>query len=128
MSMLKKGDLVLAAVLVAAALGAAAAIGVYRNLNAGSEKTAVIKYGSHVIKRVDLNKADSPQRIEISKEYKQVVLIEKGRIRFEESECPDKICVNTGWLSHMGQTAVCVPNRTIIIIEGEPEELDGVTY
>jgi len=126
--MLKKGDLVLTAVLLAVALGASAAIGVYRNISSGLGKTAVIKHGSQVIKRVDLNKVESPQRLEISKEYKQVVLIEEGRIRFEESECPDKICVKTGWLSQMGQTAVCAPNRTMIVIEGEPEEIDGVTY
>jgi hypothetical protein len=44
------------------------------------------------------------------------ILAEKGRIRVLQSECPNKICVNTGWLTKPGDVAICVPGDTIVII------------
>ncbi len=35
---------------------------------------------------------------------------ESGRIGFQSSDCPDKICVNTGYIQHAGEIAVCAPN------------------
>jgi len=42
-----------------------------------------------------------------------------GAARFMRSDCPDQICVQAGWLSLPGQMAVCVPNRTALLIVGE---------
>ena len=53
--------------------------------------------------------------------------VEGGRIRFEESGCPDKVCVHTGWLSRSGQTAACLPAGVILRIEGGADAgTDGV--
>ena len=41
---------------------------------------------------------------------------ENGRIRVLEADCPDKVCVVTGWLSRPGQTAACVPGRLMVRI------------
>ena len=40
-----------------------------------------------------------------------------GMARVMHSNCPDKVCVNTGWLSESGQTAVCMPNRVTVTID-----------
>lgn len=45
--------------------------------------------------------------------------VEDGKIRFLESDCPDRICVNSGWLSRAGQTAACVPAGITVRIDGE---------
>jgi len=42
--------------------------------------------------------------------------VKNGRIRFVSSDCPDKICVNTGFIGTPTQTAVCMPNRVSITI------------
>lgn len=47
-----------------------------------------------------------------------VFQVHDGGIRFSESDCPDKICVNTGFISIAGQTAVCLPNKISIRIIG----------
>jgi hypothetical protein len=70
----------------------------------------------------------STQIITVGGKYKETILVEKGRIRFEEANCPDLVCVRTGWLSRQGDIAVCLPNRTIIKIEGEGSKVDGVAY
>jgi len=44
--------------------------------------------------------------------------IKDNAIAFISSDCPDKICVNTGWLRYSGQTAVCMPNRVSIHVTG----------
>lgn len=49
---------------------------------------------------------------------KVTVAVENGRARFTEAECPDHICVKTGWISKTGQAAACVPNGVLIRISG----------
>lgn len=58
--------------------------------------------------------------------YEIIVRAEKGKIRFESSDCPDKICVNSGWLTSAGDTAVCLPARVSIVVSGR-KELDAIT-
>lgn len=55
-----------------------------------------------------------------------VIEIDGERMRFVESECPDHTCENTGWISRVGQTAVCLPNRVMIKITGSMETDDAV--
>ena len=43
---------------------------------------------------------------------KNIIEIKDGRIRMLEAECPDHICVNTGWLEDV--PIVCLPNRLVI--------------
>lgn len=43
---------------------------------------------------------------------KNTVEIKDGRIRMLEGECPDHICVDTGWLEDV--PIVCLPNRLVI--------------
>ena len=37
------------------------------------------------------------------------IRIAEGRACFIDSECPDHICEEFGWLSESGQTAICIP-------------------
>jgi hypothetical protein len=41
-----------------------------------------------------------------------------GQIRFAEADCPDKVCVRTGWVSRSGQVSACVPGHLILKITG----------
>ncbi len=60
-----------------------------------------------------------------------VLRIADGRVRITEADCPDKLCVLTGWRQQIGQVIVCLPHRFIVRIVGDSgagEKLDGVTY
>ncbi len=48
-------------------------------------------------------------------------------VYFEHSDCPDKVCVNTGKLSLVGQWAACLPNSTVIKITKKDGEADTVS-
>lgn len=62
---------------------------------------------------------------------KVVVLISSERAVIVSSDCPDQICVKQGELTHIGQGAVCLPNKVVVEIVPGPEsdeeqEIDGV--
>ncbi len=50
-----------------------------------------------------------------------------GRVRVLDSNCPDQVCVHSGWLSKNGQTAACVPAGVSVRVVGGSQEVDGVT-
>lgn len=52
-----------------------------------------------------------------AKSGKVWVEIKDGKVRVTEAPCPDKICVQRGWISKKGQQIICVPNQLIISIE-----------
>lgn len=41
--------------------------------------------------------------------YTLTVEIRDGRARVSDSDCPDKICQRTGWISRKGETVICAP-------------------
>ena len=54
--------------------------------------------------------------------------VRDGRARFSENDCPDSVCVNTGWLSSQGEYAVCVPKCLLLKLEGAAaDEVDART-
>ena len=48
--------------------------------------------------------------------------------RIISSPCPDQICVHTGLLTKDGDTAACVPERVVVKIVSEANEVDAVAY
>ncbi len=125
---LKKGDFYIILIVVCFSLSLIIIPKIFTIADTNIHKIAVIKQNDKIIKEIDLDKIEEPERFVISGDYTAVILIEKGRIRFEESTCPDKICVKTGWLEKPGDTAVCLPGRLIISIAGEKKDVDGVSY
>ena len=59
-----------------------------------------------------------PYTLTLGKQPQAVIQVERGRIRYLSAECPDGLCVKSGWLSQPGDTAACLPARTVIAIEG----------
>jgi hypothetical protein len=60
---------------------------------------------------------------------RMLIEIKEGRIRVRESDCPRKICVNTGWIKTPGQVIACVPNKVLVEIKSAgPPLLDAVVY
>ena len=66
---------------------------------------------------------DLAQNKEIKVPGREIVLtVKNNSIAFTESDCPDKICIKSGFLSHPGQIAVCLPNRVNIkIVSGKTD-------
>ena len=55
------------------------------------------------------------------------VVVEGGRVRVSQADCPDQVCVNQGWISDGTVPIVCLPNQLIVQIEGGGNQLDAQT-
>ena len=81
--------------------------------NAG---TAQISIDGNVVTSIELKNA-SDEIIDLSTFGKNIKIeIKEHKIRFLSSDCHNHICVNTGFIGNVGQTAVCLPNKTAITI------------
>ena len=112
-----KRDTVILAILLGVVIICFVAVWLYRS---GSENPiAIIEHNSVEIHRINLDKVTQSDIIFIDdgKGCRVEIEVENGRIRVLSSSCPDKICVNCGWLSEKGDTAVCLPNSVVVRVE-----------
>jgi hypothetical protein len=116
----KAGDFILLAVILIIAV---ANLGMFTHRNDGDTTAVIIKDGK-IIKEIKLDEIKDRLVIKNEGIYNSIIVAENGRIRFEESDCPDKVCVKTGWISRPGQTSVCLPAGIIIKIAGESDDTD----
>lgn len=85
--------------------------------------TAVIMSDGEIVKEIVLTDTTDE-----TFETGDVIIRAEGRnIYFEESNCPDRICVKSGKLSSAGSSAACVPNRISVYIKGS-DDFDMMAY
>ena len=70
------------------------------------------------VRSVDLSLVTKPYEFTLTDERgSNVIRVEPGRISVAEADCPDGICVKTGWISDSAAPIVCLPHRLVIRIE-----------
>ncbi len=93
---------------------------------------ALVKQEGEQTQRIDLTKVKTPYtlRLEDEEKHYNVLLLEPGRIRFMEADCPRGLCIASEWLSRPGEMALCLPHRVLVQIEGVLEEasVDAVSH
>ncbi|MGN0553856.1 MAG: NusG domain II-containing protein [Oscillospiraceae bacterium] len=58
-------------------------------------------------------------------EYGVTVEVKNRSVRILHSDCPDKVCERTGFISSSAQTVVCLPNRiSVRIIDNTDSNID----
>lgn len=87
--------------------------------------TAVVKVDGNVVEELDLKRENV---IEVSGYDGGVNKIEvsEGKVRMIYADCPDELCVKTGWISKTGETIVCLPHRVVVEITGDKDGLDSI--
>ena len=83
----------------------------------------VISSDGKIVQTVDLSEPDC--EFTLPKNPNIRFSVKNHAIAFVASDCPDKICVKTGYISRAGQTAACLPNRVIIRITSKESGGDG---
>jgi len=114
---MKRNDFILFAIIVFIILLGFGGLKWHQSRPGNTHRMAVITQNKKLVERIDLEAVTEPREITLPGNFHETVLVEKDRIRFKQADCPDKICVNTGWLEEPGDVAVCLPNRAVVKIE-----------
>lgn len=120
----KKSDV---AILLVVIIVAAAAIVAYNHFAKQLPVKAEIYHNGTLVKTVDLTLGID--EIFSVPEVPQVEfhLHPDGKINFEKSDCPDRICIKSGKLGRAGQSAACLPNGLVLkIVPSGREQKDDV--
>lgn len=54
--------------------------------------------------------------------------IDRGKVRFVDSPCRNKLCIRAGWLSRGGEFAACLPNRISLVVIGREQRYDAINF
>lgn len=122
MKFFKKTDIIVIVVILA--IGITARV-VYGRMFSGKAVKAEIYYYSELVETVDLARAGEKTFSIPQDENVSLYLDGKGNIQFVASDCPDKVCVNTGKIGLAGQYAACLPNGIIVKIVSAADADNG---
>ncbi|MDO5014711.1 MAG: NusG domain II-containing protein [Clostridia bacterium] len=103
----------------------------YKSKTQKNELIAEISVKNQIVYTINLSQVEKPYIIQLDSNPTSIVEIEKGRIRYKSSNCPDKICVRTSWLNGNLQSAACLPAKSSIVIktqEKDKDQADVITY
>lgn len=98
----------------------------YKYTRAKTSLTAVVTSDGATVLSLPLDEVT--EKREFTLDNGMVIAAENGEIWVESAPCKDKICVRTGKLSHSGESAVCVPLKTVVSVKGASENIDVITY
>jgi len=121
-----KGDILLIAIILITALG----ITLHLFSSKDNPTVAELYINNKLVKTMPLTQEGyykfKYDNVSFSIEAKE------GRVRISESNCPRKVCVHQGWISHSGESIICVPNKVVVKIKGEEKmekgKVDAITF
>lgn len=120
--MIKKADIMLAAVLIILGIGAS-----YLSVSgdSGAERVVITAHG----KEFGTYSLAENRHILVEREgHTNEIIIKDGEVSMFFSDCNNQVCVQTGRISRTSQSIVCLPNKVMVQIEGKGEtEYDAVS-
>lgn len=57
-----------------------------------------------------------------------VLEVHGGKLRFVDSPCDNKHCVQEGWIHHGGETLACLPNKVSATLLGGEQRFDAINF
>lgn len=83
--------------------------------------TAVITVDGERYKAIPLIQKRHTIALETERGKNTIAFYDHG-VAVESADCPDHVCVHTGFIHRPGEIIACLPHRVIIEIEGETTE------
>lgn len=121
---MKKKDFILIAVIL---IAIAALFGYTKFKDANEEAAVVAVYkDNELYKEIQLD-----EEVEFTikdREHINKVKVHDNGVEVTEANCPDKVCVKTGFITKPSQSIVCIPNKLNIKIidNNSSDEIDAV--
>ena len=85
----------------------------------GTGLQAVVDFGNGVSETLPLDK-DYDYVYDVGN-YVVHLQVKDGAIAFQDSQCPDHVCEQFGWLAKDGVWAACVPAGVYVVVEDPAE-------
>lgn len=93
---------------------------------------AVVSVGGKVEKKIPLTGQVKRNEYVIETAYgTNFLVVENEQIAMIEANCPDKVCMEPGYIKKPGESLVCLPNRLYVEVQGvstEENEIDIKAY
>lgn len=123
--MIKKGDLILIIFILVVTLGTYGwRVYTYGKYGDGQGIVSIEVdgklYGKYDLKTIK----EKTIKLNLPDGEESIVEFKDGMVRIKEANCPDKVCVETGFISRPGDMIVCLPYHIIIKISGESNDVD----
>ncbi len=123
---MKRFDIVIIIILISISLGSLGIIKYYNN-KAYAEEYVEISVDGEKIKKIPLeNNETFTVKTELGT---NVIKVESGKVNVEDADCPDKVCIEDGYIDEPGEILVCLPNKVVIEIIGQNKSrVDDISY
>lgn len=103
--------------LAVAVLLAAALLWMFRPQPKGPRLVATVTVGNREVASIDLETAEDEDFSILDETGLPITFqVRDHAIRFLHSDCPDKVCIQTGFLKNDLDVACCLPNQTVLFV------------
>ena len=92
----------------------------------GSGLRAVVTVEGETVWSCSVEGADQPVRYTVEGEYPLMLEVSAAGVCVVETSCPGEDCRHTGIISQAGQQIICLPNRTVVTLQGGDPSYDAV--
>lgn len=117
--MFKKWDIILIVLLISLSFIPELVFGIMMG-KSYNETYAEITLDGKPYKKIPLSGHSGEDQIDVTTEYGyNIIKISNHSIGIMDSDCPDKICIKSGFISKPGETLVCLPHKLMIGIKGD---------
>lgn len=121
--MSKNAKIILILLLAAAVLSAGV---IFMQKKRPASPVARITLDGELLEEIRLDQVEKAYSFVVEDEFgANTILVEPGRIRVSQADCPDQVCVNQGFISDGTVPIVCLPHKLIIEIVGGGSDLDA---
>ncbi|WP_040210537.1 NusG domain II-containing protein [Clostridium polynesiense] len=128
---MKKMDIIIIAVLLAVSFLPEIIFGIQGKKNFNNTYAEITISGKHY-KTVPLSSNKGEDSFLIKNKYgENKIVVRDSSIAIIEADCPDKVCIQPGFISKPGESLVCLPHKLMIEIKGaaeDEEQLDKVSH
>lgn len=119
---MKKGDIaiILAVFVLANIFGYMVSI----NKEKAAKEVIIVRDGKIIHKYKIDDTYERTIKLDFGNEH-NIVEIKDGKVTMTESNCPDKVCIETKPISKNGEMIVCLPHKLYVKIEGEEDDKES---
>ena len=91
-------------------------------LNTSKGSKAIVKSDGRIIDTISLDK-NGTYTYSNDKGY-NIVEVTDGKVRVIEEDCPNKYCVNKGYIKRNNESVICLPHRFEVTVQSKDDDYD----